>query len=90
MTDLDEHKLGNANKSHISWSYLTTDLNTTNNYIFVFIFKQGKQCKNAELADVGGKLSPSGHQMYLKQALTMYTIVVENVIACFVNVYNCR
>ena len=33
-------------------------------YIFVFIFKQGKQCKNAELADVGGKLSPSGHQMY--------------------------
>ena len=34
------------------------------NYIYVFIFKQGKQCKNAELADVGGKLSPSGHQMY--------------------------
>ena len=34
------------------------------NYIYVFIFKQGKQCKNAELVDVGGKLSPSGHQMY--------------------------
>ena len=64
MTDLDEHKLGNANKSHISWSYLTTDLNTTNNYIFVFIFEHGKQCKNAELVDVAGKLSPSGHLMY--------------------------
>ena len=27
---------------------------------------------------------------YIRQALTMYTIVVGNVIACFVNVYNCR
>ena len=86
LTDLDEHKLGNANKSHISWSYLTTN---KKRYFFVFIFKQGKQCKECRACRRGREIVTKWPPNVLgnRQALTMYKIVVKNVIACFVNVY---
>ena len=86
LTDLDEHKLGNANKSHISWSYLTTNLKTTKKITNLCSFSsKGSSVRMPSLQTWEGNC----HQVATKcvrQALTMYTIVVENLVACFLNV----